>query len=276
MRCFISICKADLKRGFYVCRKFYALLFFVAFLGSVSSYSKLYKHIIDGTVKSVSLGEGIISFFKGTKEYIKGNMVNIPEISLVIVFILLIIISLYINNDIQGIGKNILVNSCSYSKWWLSKFIWMIISVTFFYMIILFANILSGVLLFGENFNISFSYICESNVKIFFNTSEICETINSFSFIGESFLLFVTAASVQLLISLLLRPAYGIIIEIIVFTFSVFNMRWYWVFNYMMSLRIECMPNGFENEVYGIYFMLGINAVVVLTGILRLKNREFV
>ena len=69
MRFFINVFKADLKRFWNIAWKLYIAVTVYCFMQALIFFSNMVKSINKGKIAAVSLGDSLMDFFKGAKEF---------------------------------------------------------------------------------------------------------------------------------------------------------------------------------------------------------------
>ena len=83
MRCFINVFKADLKRFWNIAWKLYIAFAVYSLMQALIFFANMNKSINKGRIAAVSLGDSLMDFFKGAKEfYPERNLaMDIPVLS---------------------------------------------------------------------------------------------------------------------------------------------------------------------------------------------------
>jgi hypothetical protein len=226
-------------------------------------FSAALKDIRHGKNEVVSLGDSLLYFFKGAKEFLPDTVLDIPVLEISAVLCLIFIISHYINSDKKGFGKSIMLASGSPVKWWLCKFIVMLVATAEYMALIIISNAVTGVVVLKGSFKCSLKY---------FSGITLSSDVNMYLFLAMCFTGLVTFASISLLISYVISPLYGFVINLVLMTCSVRYMKWYFFFNYCMAYRIdEC----YASWKMGAVFMLLINIFTLAAGVIYSERRDF-
>ena len=69
MRCFINVFKADLKRFWNIAWKLYIAFAVYSLMQALIFFANMNKSINKGRIAAVSLGDSLMDFFKGAKEF---------------------------------------------------------------------------------------------------------------------------------------------------------------------------------------------------------------
>ena len=125
MRCFINVFKADLKRFWNIAWKLYIAFAVYSLMQALIFFANMNKSINKGRIAAVSLGDSLMDFFKGAKEfYPERNLaMDIPVLEIFVLLFLLFIVAYYINSDRSALSRSIMIASRSPVYWWVSKYI---------------------------------------------------------------------------------------------------------------------------------------------------------
>ena len=170
MNTFLCILKADIRRFWSMCWKFYMVFYIYCIFQAVSYFSNVYRCIKNSRISSISLGDSLLYVFRGAKEFSPGMQIDIPLFEILIVLYITFIITYYITTDQKAVGKNILVISGSASGWWLSKYITMLLAVIIYMAGIFAANTIVGLIMTGSRFSMSLN-ITGTEAEYFYRLS---------------------------------------------------------------------------------------------------------
>lgn len=274
MRCFKNVLIADLKRFWNLSWKLYAIFCVYCILQASLFYSNIYKLIIKGKIMSISLGEALMDFFKGAKEfYPDGNTpMDVPIFEIFMLLYLLFIIAYYVNKDRSALGRSIMISSKSPVYWWISKYITTFVATFVYMVIIVITHVACGWIILCKHFICRMIFTSESNIKYLLKTEAIKFNTNIMILIGLILLCLVTASSIMLFIAYISNAVFGFIINIILFIISICYMKWICIYNFMMMYRI---PQVYNQWHLGAGLMTIINVLIMVIGIMYSKRKDF-
>ena len=99
MNTFLCILKADIRRFWSMCWKFYMVFYIYCVFQAVSYFSNVYRCIKNSRISSISLGDSLLYVFRGAKEFSPGMQIDIPLFEILIVLYITFIITYYITTD---------------------------------------------------------------------------------------------------------------------------------------------------------------------------------
>lgn len=224
---------------------------------------------IDFTVKtnimekynfSYSFGDVIMYIYGGMKEYtpIREERFSFPAIWVILMMLLLFGTLNYPYNNLHSSGKQILFRTQGRSLWWLSKCMWNIayniLYHGFIWLCILLYCILSG-------YEIGFNINTESMMYIFnlHDYELVSNLINIPIYVFMvPILISVVLNLIQMTFSLFVKPIFSFLIMSCITISSAYIMKPYFIGNYAMLIRSDCVINE------GINFNIGILISVIL------------
>ena len=272
MNTFLCILKADIRRFWSMCWKFYMVFYIYCVFQAVSYFSNVYRCIKNSRISSISLGDSLLYVFRGAKEFSPGMQIDIPLFEILIVLYITFIITYYITADQKAVGKNILVISGSASGWWLSKYITMLLAVIIYMAGIFAANTIVGLIMTGCRFSMSLNITGTEAVRIFLQTKLELD-FNMPLVIILCFVCLVTMTGISLLLAYISNAVFGFVVNLFFFIVSICSMKWFFFYNYFMTIRI---PHVYNRWPYGLCLMLAINILLVAAGIIYSKKKDFI
>ncbi len=105
MNTFLCILKADIRRFWSMCWKFYMVFYIYCVFQAVSYFSNVYRCIKNSRISSISLGDSLLYVFRGAKEFSPGMQIDIPLFEILIVLYITFIITYYITTDQKACRK---------------------------------------------------------------------------------------------------------------------------------------------------------------------------
>ena len=154
MRCFINVFKADLKRFWNIAWKLYIAFAVYSLMQALIFFANMNKSINKGRIAAVSLGDSLMDFFKGAKEfYPERNLaMDIPVLEIFVLLFLLFIVAYYINSDRSALSRSIMIASRSPVYWWVSKYIIAVLAALVYMVVIIVTFAVSGFAVLGNKF----------------------------------------------------------------------------------------------------------------------------
>ena len=220
---------------------------FIIFTGIIVLFCLMYDQTVvnssfiqSGTVPGFL--DYITLFFRGKEELYHLSQIdifNIPIEWLVIHSYLLFVIGTYPKRDYEEHGYQFLLRAEKKSYWWLSKCIWIVVTVIFYWFLIIGTTFLFVVLKGGNIFEI--------NKEICFYVANVdLGTINPTQFILVvtlmPILVFIFLCTLELILTFLFNNIVAIIILIGYLSVSVYWCKTWLFANYTMLLRINRVP----------------------------------
>ena len=207
MRCFINVFKADLKRFWNIAWKLYIAFAVYSLMQALIFFANMNKSINKGRIAAVSLGDSLMDFFKGAKEfYPERNLaMDIPVLEIFVLLFLLFIVAYYINSDRSALSRSIMIASRSPVYWWVSKYIILII-VTF---------AVSGFAVLGNKFSLRMHFTARENIKLILGSEDISCNTNVVLLMVLCTLSLITACIIILLVSYVFNSIFGFIINLL-------------------------------------------------------------
>lgn len=269
---FIRFIRFDIRNGIWKQKKFY-LLFMALFLLFCLDYTaKISSYHLDA--KS-TYGDYFLFVFGGMKEYIPDptEPFQIPFRWLLNYILILYYTSHYMLRDLTGFGQHILYRSKDRFVWWVSKCVWNAVYVTSFYifawMIILGTAICNNAQpTFEFSQNIFYLVDLGGNAQIHMNRNIMFEV---------TFLpLIITQALslMQMMLSLLVKPIFCYIINVIIILSSAYYLSSLLIGNYTMAVRSIKIVNNGVSAFPGVVLSVFIILVSIIAGAFIFKKYD--
>lgn len=274
MRCFINVFKADLKRFWNIAWKLYIAVTVYCFMQALIFFSNMDKSINKGKIAAVSLGDSLMDFFKGAKEfYPERNLtMDIPVLEIFIFLFLLFIVAYYINSDRSALSRSIMIASRSPVYWWMSKYIITVLSALVYMILIIITFAVSGFIVLRKKFSLEMHFSSKENIKLMLGSEDITVQTNVVLLTILCTLCLITACIITLLVSYVSNSIFGFIINLLLFIFSICYMKWFGFYNYMMMYRI---PHVYSKWYLGALLMAGIDVAAMAAGVIYSRKRDF-
>lgn len=274
MKCFINVFKADLKRFWNIAWKIYIAFAVYCFMQAFIFFSNMDKSINKGKIAAVSLGDSLMDFFKGAKEFYPERKLamDIPVLEIFVLLFLLFIISYYINSDRSALSRSIMIASRSPVYWWVSKYIIAVLAALVYMILIIITFAVSGFIVLRKKLSLKMHFTSKENIRLMLGSEEISVQTNVVLLIILCTLCLITACIITLLVSYVSNSIFGFIINLLLFIFSICYMKWFGFYNYMMMYRI---PHVYSKWYLGALLMAGVNVVVMAAGVIYSRKRDF-
>lgn len=274
MRCFINVFKADLKRFWNIAWKLYIAFAVYSLMQALIFFANMNKSINKGRIAAVSLGDSLMDFFKGAKEfYPERNLaMDIPVLEIFVLLFLLFIVAYYINSDRSALSRSIMIASRSPVYWWVSKYIIAVLAALVYMVLIIVTFAVSGFSVLGNKFSLRMHFTARENIKLILGSEDISCQTNVVLLMVLCTLSLITACIIILLVSYVFNSIFGFIINLLLFIFSICYMKWFGFYNYMMMYRIS---HVYDRWYLGALLMLGIDVGIMAAGIIYSRKRDF-
>lgn len=266
---FLKIVRFDIRNGLAQCWWRYVIIgvLFFAAAGVL-----LMTVVVNETDTSVlTYGDYLLHPFAGMKEYVyrPNQLFDIPALWL-LVFLLFSYFTLsYPYRDLQNIGQTVMVSSESRVMWWLSKCLWVCVSVICFYIVAGLSTLLF-VLLAGGDTSLTVSQIMPSILD--FGRMVKDGPWDFGILLIEYPIMTIAICLFQLLLSLLIKPLPSYIFTISMLFLSAYFKTPFLLGNYLMSARSSVyVTDGVSPEI-GIVVALTIAALSVSFGALIIRR----
>lgn len=263
----------DLKNGIATYWYRYVLIFFFFILAALASQNDSLRQGLP--LEDLTFGDYLFGTFYGMQEYHRDSLMPFSVPALWISLFLLVFYAVldYPYQDILGAGQRFIVQSQSRTTWWLTKCLWVIVSIVLVY-IISFLALLFITFISGGAFDFSFS----ANVLTMkgFAKDYVFELGNLFSFLFLCFVMTVSLGLLQLFLSLILKPAISFIFMIIILFFSAYYQFSFLPGNYLMAARSGAFFSSGLDMFGGIILAVGIGVAATLCGGMYMKRMDII
>lgn len=277
----VKLIQHDLARGFSQNRGKLGLalaifvvlcIYFVAAINSQSQLDVALGVNMIGDHKA-STADFIMSFSKGMDVYVpsQGDKFKIPVLWMMMPVCIALLAGTYPTEDLHTYATNILIRAKSRTAWWLSKCIWVVLTVLAFYAI-------------GGMCALAFSLLF-GNMGVF-PDEQIALLVNGLDMAGvEPYQLFfalllpiivsITLSLFQMLLSFLLKPMLSYILVAAYLVASIYYHTPFLIGDDSMLLRNSLFyPEGIDTSLT--FAICGISIlVVVIVGIFHINRTDF-
>ncbi len=221
---FISLVKCDISQGIINYMGYFMMAVVVVYLAMIQ-YNITVTY--DIRANDFSFMDGLMHFFMGVQDSVNNQEFTFPTVFLAHLMIPFIVMSFYPSNDFSERAKVVFTRTKRKSSWWYSKCIWLtlgvIVYMAFFYLGMIGFSAIYGV--------VSMDFLYES---VGVEMSMIDRIVQ--------FIVLPTATTIalglmQMVVSVATEPLYGVLVQIIQFTFSFIYISPYLPGNYYMYMR---------------------------------------
>lgn len=275
---FIKLLRFDLKNGI-ICkwRDFLktAILFFIA--AGLHFLTLRIFEITRPEYFSVSptVGDYCLSIFAGSQiDAIQtmGSSFHIPFAWLFYVFWMLYVLLRYPLENLNSMGKHLLVLSRSRTAWWFSKCIWICIG-TFFHFVSALAGIITMALLCGAKANFTINSYCPV-IFGFFSGNIKDGPWSLIPFLRCSLFVLIALGILQLTLSLFLKPLYSYLMVIAYLLASLYFRGPLFLGNFLMGARSDVFVTSGYSAFYGTLLALFAGVIAVIWGLLKFQTYD--
>lgn len=248
-------------------------VFSLVFCISMYTTAKFLSEFYDASI-NLSTIDYILNLFKGKEVYVPSpdNPFIIPVMWLIPNLYISFIIANYPTNDLSGVGKNILLQSKSRTKWYLNKCLWGVTSVLICYIMIYIAPICFSIV----NGNFSFKVTNNDMVAGLLEAdySKANETLLILHVIILPVLTSIAISLFQILLEFLLKPIYSYTVIAVVLIASVYFYTPILIGNLPIMLRSDFVIDNGINLWIGIAINVFVIAMSVIIGCIYFNKRD--
>lgn len=219
--------------------------------------------------------------FFGMEEYVPtpGNKFRFPALWVAVILYVSYITLYYPYKDLNGYGKNILLNTQSKKTWYLSKCMWVTVSTTIYFLIGLVVLSLFAIISGAE-----ITADVSSNVVIKlipFITTEQNLFYNDAIYYKVTILHFVLPVIIcimnnllQLFLSLFIKPFFSFIFTVSYTIASAYYLKSFMLGNYAMIARSNIFIDNGVNFTDGLLISLGVILIVIISGTVLFSKQD--
>lgn len=208
--------------------------------------------------------------FLGIIEYTKDrtSQFTLPILVMLFQLILLFLVGSYPKQGMCGYGKAVFFESGSKRIWWMSKYIWMVCNILFYYAAFFLVLIVCTALEQSEGaiFSLQASEIFAmtgASAAKFLQNLLLLPLLTSF-----------TMGAIQLLLSVFVKPVWGYAACIVILIVSAYLTSPYLIGNYFMMARNADMAGGPIHLQSGICINVLLCFVVWAAGAVKIKHYD--
>ncbi len=195
-----------------------------------------------GVEAALSLGDYWCYLFQGTEIFVAGDPhFRVNMLWVLIPLYLAFAVGFYPFQDLTGYGQHLLLRAKSRPMWWLSKCIWLVVSVAAFYVVAACTIVLFGLLSGAQP-----TWLPHPGVQMYFSQIDVGN--GQSSFLAAALLLppvsSLALSALQMVVSLLTRPLMGMVAIAALLSACVFYASPWLPGNYQMLMRVSFSQTG--------------------------------
>jgi len=268
---FFKLLRFDLKNGLLRRWQGYLILFATIIFAYIDFSIRIMEIRAGGIYGQgeVSIGTFLFYLFGGMEKYVPSpaNPFIFPALW-ILVFIQILFITLYYPFDnLNGIGKNLLIASGRRKSWWLSKCIWNISSVCACF-IIIWLTALVCTLVTGGELSFAVGPLAEGLFPKALWIKRPMDTQLFFYLIPAPLLVAAALSLVQMVVSLVIRPIFSFLCSAVLLGISIYYVSPAFIGNYAMAVRADSIAFDSVDGKTGLGLCLLIIGVSILFGYL--------
>lgn len=229
----------------------------------------------------ITVPDYLFYLFFGMEEYVPspGNKFRFPALWVAVVLYVSYITLYFPYKDLNGYGKNILLNTQSKKTWYLSKCMWVTVSTIIYFLIgfvvlSLFA-IISGAEITADvssNAVIKFIQFITTEQNLFYNDAMYYK-VTLLHFILPVVICIMNNLF-QLFLSLFIKPFFSFIFTVSYTIASAYYLKFFVLGNYAMIARSNIFIDNGVNFTDGLIISLGVILVVIISGTVLFSKQD--
>ena len=229
----------------------------------------------------ITVPDYLFYFFFGMEEYVPspGNKFRFPALWVAVILYVSYITLYYPYKDLNGYGKNILLNTQSKKTWYLSKCMWVTVSTIIYFLIgfvvlSLFA-IISGAETTADvssNAVIKFIQFITTEQNLFYNDAMYYK-VTILHFILPV-IICVMNNLLQLFLSLFIKPFFSFIFTVSYTIASAYYLKCFMLGNYAMIARSNIFIDNGVNFTDGLIISLIVILMVIISGTVLFSKQD--
>ena len=221
--------------------------------------------------KELSLGDCFLCSFGGMEFYRGQQDFKINFVWIICYLYLAFLIAYYPFRDRNGFGKQVILRSGKITGWWLSKCLWTALSVILFHLVSYLSLIVSA--LFCGKLNMSLNYEFLTEIRDY----PISPEITSGDVTKFLILLPIVSASlylIELLVSLITKPIYGIMAAALLLGITVFTTVTIIPWQATMFIRTDIADYEGANLITAVSLSTGLSVLTAIGGSVYLRRKD--
>ena len=229
----------------------------------------------------ITVPDYLFYLFFGMEEYVPspGNKFRFPALWVAVILYVSYITLYYPYKDLNGYGKNILLNTQSKKTWYLSKCMWVTVSTIIYFLIgfvvlSLFA-IISGAETTADvssNAVIKFIQFITTEQNLFYNDA-IYYKVTILHFVLPV-IICVMNNLLQLFLSLFVKPFFSFIFTVSYTIASAYYLKSFMLGNYAMIARSNIFIDNGVNFTDGLIISLSVILMVIISGTVLFSKQD--
>lgn len=229
----------------------------------------------------ITVPDYLFYLFFGMEEYVPspGNKFRFPALWVAVILYVSYITLYYPYKDLNGYGKNILLNTQSKKTWYLSKCMWVTVSTITYFLIglvvlSLFA-IISGAEITADVSSkvvIKFIPFITTEQNLFYNDA-IYYKVTILHFVLPV-VICVMNNLLQLFLSLFIKPFFSFIFTVSYTIASAYYLKSFMLGNYAMIARSNIFIDNGVNFTDGLLISLGVILIVIISGTVLFSKQD--
>lgn len=229
----------------------------------------------------ITVPDYLFYLFFGMEEYVPspGNKFRFPALWVAVILYVSYITLYYPYKDLNGYGKNILLNTQSKKTWYLSKCMWVTVSTITYFLIGLVVLSLFAIISGAE---ITADVSSKVVIKFIpFITTEQNLFYNDAMYYKVTILHFVLPVIIcvmnnllQLFLSLFIKPFFSFIFTVSYTIASAYYLKSFMLGNYAMIARSNIFIDNGVNFTDGLIISLGVILVVIISGTVLFSKQD--
>lgn len=271
-----SLVKHDFLSGMIARWKYYAVAFalfiFISATFAVHANSFLQTYRLS---EKLGFFDFLFQFFAGNKPFDTTDR-SVQSLSVAWFTFhayLLFLTGFYAAEDLKASAVSFLLRVKSKTKWWAGKFVWCVLSVNFYYLLLLFCIGLFAVL--GGNTGFASESVCSEFFGIEIGSvskHDIAVVLLLLPFISS-----VALSSFHMMLSLVVKPLYSFLVGIVFLAAAAFYCHPLLLYNFTMASRNTVFfPGSGITSERGIISALCVTLVSFLGGIVVVRHRDII
>lgn len=271
----MNLCKLifyDIKEGIIKQWPKYVLEVFLLYFISWYFFHLVSINRDTGLIQNIpSTLDCFVYLFRGMEIYVPSpdKPFMVPVLWLLFNGYLAFVVAGYPSKDLYHFGLHLLIRSESRIKWWISKCIWNIINVCFYYFIAFFTVSIASIQ-FGK-----FGLVLSEQI------ARLISEVNLIQSKGILFYLFtiplamsLALSLVQMLVEFLFRPIFGVLVIVVILVSSAYYFSPFLIGNTSMILRSEfVLTNGIKTS-FSLTFLWVIVCFLIFVGCFYFRKKD--
>lgn len=229
----------------------------------------------------ITVPDYLFYLFFGMEEYVPspGNKFRFPALWVAVILYVSYITLYYPYKDLNGYGKNILLNTQSKKTWYLSKCMWVTVSTTIYFLVGLVVLSLFAIISGAEitpdvssKVVIKFIPFITTEQNLFYNDA-IYYKVTILHFVIPV-IICVMNNLLQLFLSLFIKPFFSFIFTVSYTIASAYYLKSFMLGNYAMIARSNIFIDNGVNFTDGLIISLSVILMVIISGTVLFSKQD--